>query len=1365
MTGPYLDTSTIKNMHSLFGSTSEAAVSHFINIDLSYLDTSNVTNMGYMFNNCSKLESLDVSRFNTQNVTEMDYMFWNCSSLITIDVSKWNMSKVEDVQHMFERCEALEYIDTSKWDMTKVELANSMFNLCSKLNYLDVSNWSMSKARYVNYMFAYCSKLTDLNVSNWDISPILDTQRMFYNCSKIKSLDLSKWDLSGVTSMSHMFENCMLLESITFSDYDFEPKDIHSMFSNCYYLKTIDLSTWYLGSVWDAEELFLNCYRLESVLLPVNTTLSNNYSDTVTTDMFKGCYNLKYVDMSGLNWVCSPGNNNDTYMFAECSNLETVNLSNIVFKSSVAHMFEDCTSLENVICDENAFAQVYEFSYMFYCCSSLKRIPDCVYNKNENSINTEYMFGNCTSLYDANLYSMITSDSVTDNKFANILCNAESLQFLNLSNVTVSKRNSYGYALDTNHEKRIKAGGSDKTESSEFVEIIAPIITDNAELKIYETMYDENGNSYRILSSATSGKILTSFQRTSNTVTTVHGNTRDLADAVNAYTAYGSQSCIVFSDGDYALIGTATSTEAGWKFDEDTRIHKKLCTYNGKTYCSCDAIDYYQDMGAVDIYIFDDGFCYMGGSKTTGEVSGNTTNTSTKWAIETRCKVLYADLKFTHGSQRYSYNGDIYGLFQNKSTITTFVTGDNFDATSLANMYGMFNGCTSLTSIDLSKFDKAKNLTSMSGAFLNCSSLTSIDVSKINTSKVYDFNAIFQGCSKLTSIDISNWVINPNATGNSFKSANGIFCGCSSLTTLKLPTTADFTNVAGIRNMFNGCTSLTSLDLSGWKTSGVPDMSTMFYNCEKLTSIKFGSGWDTSSCTTLGSTFRGCKSLTSLDLSNWNTSKVTAMSYLFHGCEKLTSIKFGSGWDTSSVTDMSALFWGCKSITSLDLSTWNTSNVTNMYTMFCYDEALTTVNVSTWDVSKVTTMKWMFAECYKLTSLDLSNWKTSSLTDMYGIFTNDKVITSIKFGSGWDTSKVTTMAYTFYNCYKLTSLDLSSWNTSANESMLCMFKNCNVLTTLKLGSNWSTANVTNMDSTFLECNALTSLDVSKWDVSKVTNMSNLFNGCKKVSTLDVSNWDVSKVTSICWLFNNCNTITTLDLSKWNTAALVKASPGWFGNCTSLTSVKLGPNVNWSNLTDVHKMFYNCSALKTLDLSNVVIPSGADVTDFFAYCNALETLVTPKSVGASLALPKTMYNASTHYTKYTMVGQGDAGITLTGTILKSTYSVSVPATVTLSVDSNKKGTASYTLGTTVTTVNDTCKVTMNLSPSKLKDQSGNEKTMSLSALSWEFQPSTLSNYKKATGDSYSGSKQINVTVNGVTAGTWEGTVTCTFAMSE
>ena len=133
--------------------------------------------------------------------------------------------------------------------------------------------------------------------------------------------------------------------------------------------------------------------------------------------------------------------------------------------------------------------------------------------------------------------------------------------------------------------------------------------------------------------------------------------------------------------------------------------------------------------------------------------------------------------------------------------------------------------------------------------------------------------------------------------------------------------------------MLSGCSSLAHLDLSGWNTSKVTSMDSMFFGCSSLASVGDLSGWDTSSVASMGSMFQGCSSLAALDASGWDTSRVADMSRMFSGCSSLTSLD-ASNWDTSCVTDMASMFSGCSRLASLDLSSWDASNVGGMEGMF-----------------------------------------------------------------------------------------------------------------------------------------------------------------------------------------------------------------------------------------------------------------------------------------------------------------------------------------------------------------------------------------------------------------------------------------------
>ena len=108
-----------------------------------------------------------------------------------------------------------------------------------------------------------------------------------------------------------------------------------------------------------------------------------------------------------------------------------------------------------------------------------------------------------------------------------------------------------------------------------------------------------------------------------------------------------------------------------------------------------------------------------------------------------------------------------------------------------------------------------------------------------------------------------------------------------------------------------------------------------------------------------------------------------------------------------------------------------------------------------------------------------------------GIIPNSVVEASFK---GSNTSKVTNMNSMFVNCYSLTSLNLRRFNTSNVTSMEWMFMACSGLESLDL-NGWNTSNVTNMGYMFSGCTSLTSLDLSGWNTSKVTFATSMFDGC------------------------------------------------------------------------------------------------------------------------------------------------------------------------------------------------------------------------------------------------------------------------------
>ena len=132
--------------------------------------------------------------------------------------------------------------------------------------------------------------------------------------------------------------------------------------------------------------------------------------------------------------------------------------------------------------------------------------------------------------------------------------------------------------------------------------------------------------------------------------------------------------------------------------------------------------------------------------------------------------------------------------------------------------------------------------------------------------------------------------------------------------------------------LFVGKSSLKTVDLSGFDTSNVTNMSSMFSNCRNLTTLDL-SGWDTGNVENMSSMFSQCNNLTTLDVSGWDTGSVTDINHMFEYCGNLTTLDL-SGWDTGSVRNMSSMFSYCTGLTTLDLSDFDTGSVIIMNYMF-----------------------------------------------------------------------------------------------------------------------------------------------------------------------------------------------------------------------------------------------------------------------------------------------------------------------------------------------------------------------------------------------------------------------------------------------
>ena len=443
------------------------------------------------------------------------------------------------------------------------------------------------------------------------------------------------------------------------------------------------------------------------------------------------------------------------------------------------------------------------------------------------------------------------------------------------------------------------------------------------------------------------------------------------------------------------------------------------------------------------------------------------------------------------------------------------ITSDNLEGLDLSrmavvdNIDGVQDVCTNYSSIKNIVFDESFKTyapTSLREFFKGCETLETIsDLEYLNTAKVTDMGNMFYGCSALKSLDLTN-----------FNTANVEF----------------------MYYMFEGCSALKSLDLTNFNTAKVTDMSFMFNGCSALTSLDL-TKFNTAKVVNMGNMFYGCSALTSLDLTNFNTANVTDMSFMFHGCSALTSLDL-TNFNTANVTYMDNMFNGCSALTSLDLTNFNTAKVTHMNNMFEGCSALTTIYASDKFVTdNVSNGSDMFTGCKSLK--DYSDSKTDHTfanCGMDGYFTPG--------GCGYAEYDLSSKTLTFRykgvkpeGAYALNEgASEPGWLTHKNEikevvfnasfanarptSCYYWFSGCKNLIDIEGIENLNTENVTNMNSMFDRCSALTSLDLTNFNTAKVSDMSYMFMGCTALTTIFVSDKFVTDlVTSSDNMFHMC----------------------------------------------------------------------------------------------------------------------------------------------------------------------------------------------------------------------------------------------------
>ena len=1266
---------------------------------LENLNTSEVKDMSDMFTFCQALTTLDLSSFNTEKVTNMTGMFSNCTLLTSINLSTFKTEKVRAMDYMFCNCPALTTLDLKNFNTSNVEDMGYMFYGCSDLTSLDLKSFNTQNVWNMREMFKGCSALTSLNLSNFNTEKVVSMEEMFKGCSALSSLDLSSFNTSEVTNMRKMFENCSQLASIV-SNKAWNCEKSQEMFKGCTALK---------GAVkYDASKLDVTManpetgYFTKKVQDKPEVTSPEAYvqmsADKTTLTFF---YDTKRATREGTTWGINEkqqvGERVEPAWTGTYENPDTTTTKAVMdasFKdfrpTSTASWFKRFKALTAIEGLQNLnTSEVTNMSDIFYNCSALTSLDLKNFNT-ERVTNMSGMFAFCSTLTSLDLKNFNTSN-VTEMNWMFTDCAA--LTSLDLTSFNTEKVTDMGWmfagckALTSLYLKNFNT--QKVWNMSEMFSHCSALTS--LDLSSFNTSNVENIVSMFAGCESLTTLDLSNFNTSNVTdmrtmfwacsgLTTLYLTNFNTSNVKNMgfMFAYCSKLAAIFSNKTWkcedsqAMFKGCTALKGAVAYDESkvdvTMANPETGYFTKKA----------QDKPEVTT---PEAYVQMSADKKTLTFFYDTKRTSregTTWGIEEK--------KENHGFQYPAW----VSTDANSDTTTTKAVFDasfkDFQPTSTA---FWFEGFRVLTNIEGLQYLNTSNVTNMRGMFTGCSGLTTLDLRSFNTSNVTDMGYMFANCSRLTSLNLKNFNTS-NVTDMSV-----MFLGCS-LTSLDL-TSFNTEKVTDMSNMFGFCTALTAIDLKNFNTSNVTDMSWMFNNCSALTAIDL-KNFNTAQVTNMSGIFAGCSALTSLDLKNFNTEKVKYMVNLFTGCSALTSLDL-KNFKTEKVEYTIEMFYNCSALTSLDLTSFNTEKVTNMRKMFencsqlssivsnktwnceesqdmfkgctalkgavAYDESKTDATMAnpttgyftkeaqdkpevttpeayvqmsadqktltffydtkratregtTWGIEETQTKSvGQYSQIYPAW---IGTWEKANTTTMKAVvdasfkgfsptstalwFHSFKALTAIEGLQNLNTSEVTDMSGMFLNCSALTTLDLKSFNTEKVTNMSDMFAGCYVLTSLVL-SSFNTEKVTNMSDMFAGCSALTSLDLSNFNTEKVTNMRGMFLNCSALTTLDLKSFNTEKVTNMDGMFHSCSALTTLDLKNFNTEKVTNMR-GMFNGCSALTSLDL-KNFNTSNVTNMSEMFAGCSALTSLDLSIFNTEKVTIMFGMFLGCSSLTSL--------------------------------------------------------------------------------------------------------------------------------------------------------------
>ena len=701
---------------------------------IEYLNTEKVTSMIYMFDGCTKLESLDVSNFNTAEVKSMTYMFYNCSTLTSLNLSNFNTAKVTDMSSMFEDC--------------------------TKLASLDLSNFNTEKVMYMSNMFYNCSALTSLDLRKFNTAKVTEMSNMYYNCSALTTIYASdKFVTDLVTKSTDMFSGCKnLIGAIGYDETNTNNKDYANLVDGYFTPE----GGFHAYAEFDESTGTLTFRR--GVSMP-----------TGAYELNEGRSNPKWYDqkekIKKVVFDASFASARPTscyYWFTGCSNLTTIEGIEYLNTEKVTDMicmFFHCSSLTSLDLSNFNTANVTDMGYMFNGCSALTTIYASNKFVTDQVTKSTDMFSGCDKLIGAIKYA----GNKTDKNYANYQ-----------TGYFTPKGGFPGYAkFDEGTGTLTFTSGPSKPEGAYDLNegIYYPGWWPGQRRKIKTVVFDASFANARPTSCYC-------WFSGCNNLTEIKGieylNTENVTNM-----GFMFNSCKVLTSLNLSNFNTEKVTDMQGMFGECSDLTSlDLTSFNTEKVTNMRQMFYNcSDLTSLNLSNFNtEKVMYMSNMFYNCNKLTSLDLTSFNTAEVTKMDNMFKSCTDLTSLDLSNFNTakvtDMNYMFYNCNALSSLdIT--SFNTAEVTDMSNMFRLCNKLTSLDLSNFNTAK-VENMGWMFKSCYALTSLDLTSFNTANVKDMTQMFYESNALTTIYASDNFVTGQVTTNINKSIN-MFSGCNEL--------------------------------------------------------------------------------------------------------------------------------------------------------------------------------------------------------------------------------------------------------------------------------------------------------------------------------------------------------------------------------------------------------------------------------------------------------------------------------------------------------------------------------------------------------------------------------------------------------